>query len=72
LKQCNDRDSLATESCKDCKGRERLSFHWDAFGIEGMVHEKTVSASFGVAVGPRLQTPGTGAAMPSHKEFQML
>jgi len=49
-----------------------LSFHWDAFDIEGMVHEKTVSANFGVAVGPRLQTPGTGAAMPSHKEFQRL
>jgi len=72
LEQCNDRDSLATKSCKDCKGRVGLSFHWDAFGIKGIVHEKTASVNFGIAVGPRLQTPGTGAAMPSHREFQRL
>jgi len=29
-----------------------LSFHWDAFDIEGMIEEKIVSFSFGGAVVP--------------------
>ena len=27
LEQCNDRPALATESCKDCRGRVELSFY---------------------------------------------
>jgi hypothetical protein len=49
LEQCNDKDALATERCKDCKGRVGLSFYWDAFGIKDMVWKKTVSANFGGA-----------------------
>jgi hypothetical protein len=30
-------------------GRVELSFHWEAFGIEWMVEEKTVSVNFGEA-----------------------
>jgi len=63
LEQCNVRASLATESCKDCKERVELSFHWDAFGIEGMVGEKMVSSDLeghGGAASPRLLTPGAG------------
>jgi len=40
-----------------------LSFHWDAFGIEGMVGEKMVSSDLeghGGAASPRLLTPGAG------------
>jgi hypothetical protein len=29
--------------------RPGLSFYWDAFGIEGMVWKKTISANFGGA-----------------------
>jgi len=49
LEQCNDRDALATERCKDCRGRVGLSFYWDVFGIKDMVWKKTVSANFGGA-----------------------
>jgi hypothetical protein len=49
------------ESCKDSQGKERLSFHWDAFGIEGIVQEKMVSSNFGGATGPRMRIPGIGA-----------
>ena len=38
-----------------------LSFHWDAFDIEGMVGEKIVSFNFGGAVVPALRTPGARA-----------
>jgi len=42
----------------------RLSFHWDAFSIEGMVEKKTIIVDFGGAVGPRLLTPGAGLSCP--------
>ena len=41
-----------------------LSFHWDAFYIEGMIGEKTVSFSFGGAVMPAMRTPGARAGKP--------
>jgi hypothetical protein len=49
LKQCNDEVALATESWKDCRRRVGLSFHYDTFGIEGMVGEGMVSSDFGGA-----------------------
>jgi hypothetical protein len=62
------------ESCKNCRRREGVSFHWDiTFGIEGIVWEKTVNANFsGARYGCRFQTLGTWVAMPCHKEFQRL
>jgi hypothetical protein len=42
-------------------GRVGLSFHWDAFGIEGMVEEKMVSVDFGGAAGFKLLTPSARA-----------
>jgi len=47
LKQCNDSSTLATKSCKGSGGGVELSFHWDAFGIEGMDEEKIITLSFG-------------------------
>ena len=61
LEPCSGRATLAIKNCKDCMGRVGLSFHWDAFSIEGMVEEKTVSVDFGGAAGPRLLTPSTTA-----------
>jgi len=49
LEQCNSKATLATGSWKNCKGRVGLSFHWDAFGIEGIDEEKMVSFDFGGA-----------------------
>lgn len=46
LEQYNGKAALTIKSCKDYRKRTRLSFHWDAFGIKGMVWEKTVSANF--------------------------
>jgi hypothetical protein len=48
------------------QGRVELFFYWDAFSIKKMIWKKTISANFGGAwwaAVPRMQTPGTGAAM---------
>jgi hypothetical protein len=49
------------ESCKNCRRRVGLSFHWDiTFGIEGIVWEKTVNANFsGARYGCRFQAADT-------------
>jgi hypothetical protein len=60
LEQCNGKPALAIESFKDSVGEVRLSFCWDAFGIERMVGEKMVNSSFGGARGPGIRTPSVG------------
>ncbi|KAJ6987670.1 hypothetical protein NC653_020808 [Populus alba x Populus x berolinensis] len=47
LEQCNGKAALATKSFKECMGRMRLYFHWDAFCIEWMVKEKMITSIFG-------------------------
>jgi len=49
LKQYNSNSALATKSCKRNGGGVGLSFHWDTFGIEGIIREKMVTLSFGGA-----------------------
>ena len=57
LEQCNG-PTLAIKSCKGNGGGVGLSFHWDAFGIEGVDEDKMVSSSFGgVALGDSQPTP---------------
>jgi hypothetical protein len=52
LKQCNGSSVLATKSCKGSEEGLGLSFHWNAFGIEGMDEKKMVTSSFdGAAMG---------------------
>jgi len=64
LKECNDRPTLLTESCKGSGGGVGLSFRRDAFSIERMVKEKKVSLSFGGAASLGMRTPGDGASLP--------
>jgi hypothetical protein len=49
LEQYSSRTTLATESCKDYRGRVGLFFHWEAFDIKWMVWKKMVGANFGEA-----------------------
>jgi len=49
LEQCNSSPALATKSYKGNGGGVELLFHYDAFGIEGMIEEKMVTSSFGGA-----------------------
>ena len=41
-----------------------MSFHWDVYGIEGMVEEKMVSFSFDEVASPGLQISGVEAGKP--------
>jgi len=63
LEPCSGRADPAIENCKDCMGMVRLSFYWDAFGIERMVEEKTANVDFGGVASPRLLTPSARARL---------
>jgi len=52
-----------------------LSFHWDAFGIKGMIWGKKsvqILVGHGGAADPRLRTTDIGVVMPCHREFHIL
>jgi len=49
-------------SSKGSEGGARLSFHWDAFDIEGMLGEKMITSSFSEA------TLASAGPAPSRKD----
>lgn len=51
-------------SCKDIRGRIRLSFHWDVFDIKGMIWKKMVSFNFGRVASLGMRTLDVGADKP--------